>query len=129
MPYTSQYNGPDLTQEEIDVRASLRRYSTAGASQFDWVPVAVLFRAYRNWCALHRWQNDPDAPQKLTVRQFGRAVRRVFKTIRPRKRTYHGNQQWGYAGLIGDDSIVTPAPIGGRKWPTNHKSNAVLLVS
>src|ERR1700733_536061 len=90
MPYTSKYNGPDLTPEEIDVRASLRRYSTAGASEFDWVPVAILYRAYRNWCALHRWQLDFDAPQKLTVRQFGRAVRRGFKTTRPGKRSYFG---------------------------------------
>jgi hypothetical protein len=119
MPYTSRQAGPNLTPEEMDAATALRRYHAKGATQFDWTPTAVLYRAYRDWWAEHRWQSqfDPEAPARLTRRQFGRAVRRVFPSAHRRRRTFHGRQQWGYAGILGPWS--TPTQPARGKWLTH----------
>lgn len=107
MPYTSREDGPALTPEERDVRTALAAYGTAGASCCDWCPTAALRQAYHDWHARTYWRGESDVPPRLTVRQFGRAVRRVFPGVQRRKRAY-GKRQWGYAGLTGPMSVVTP---------------------
>ncbi len=81
MPYTSRETGPILTDEERDVAASLCDYSTEGTTGRDWTPIASLWRCYCDWWAVHRWRIDPDAPDKLTLRQFGHAMRRIFPGV------------------------------------------------
>ena len=116
MPYTSRYNGPDLTPEERDLKTALRDYTTSGATARDWVPVAALMRTYRTYLAQkqakQRRSFDPeDTIAPLTIRQLGRAMRRAFPDIgRCTYRHYNGRQIWGYAGLIGPESIDTPSP-------------------
>ena len=114
MPYTSRHAGPSLTVEEQDVQQALAGYTAAGTTQFDWTPTAALWLAYRNWWAANRWRYDPDAPPRLTVRQFGWAVRRIFPGIDRCKRSYHGSRQWGFAYLAGPLSVITP-PTRARK--------------
>jgi hypothetical protein len=110
MPYTSRCAAPELTVEEMDVAAALRRYGSAGAIGFDWTPSAALWQTYLDWWAIHRWRYDPNAPPRLTRRQFGRAVRRVFAGAERRKRSFQAKRQWGYARLVGPWSVVTPPP-------------------
>jgi len=128
MGYTSRYNGPDLTPEERDVAEALRRYSDRadkGANTSEWTPTALLYRAYRYWRAEHRWRFDPDAPVLLTVRQFGRAVRRLFPSATRCRRSYNGRQQWGYCRLVGPESVesqrvlrgTSPTPPGYDPFP------------
>lgn len=117
MAYTSRHSGRTLTAEEADVAASLRSYATAGASEQDWTPTAALWRSYRDWWGLNRWRIDPDLPARLTVRQFGRAVRRIFAGACRRKRSFHGKPQWGYSRLSGPESVSTPLPKGQKKKP------------
>lgn len=112
MPYTSRHAGK-LTDEERDVAAALVNYSTAAATGFDWTPTAALWQAYLDWLARHRWRFDPDAPARLTRRQFGHAVRRVLPGVQRRKRSSAGRPQWGFARLTGPLSIVTPPRRGG----------------
>lgn len=113
MLYTSRYAGPDLTPEEQHVAASLRGYSddpAAGATAADWVPTWLLLHAYWRWRAKHRWRFDPDAPDRLTLRQFGRAVRRIFPHAQRCRRRYCGRSAWGYAHLSGPDSQQSRRP-------------------
>lgn len=116
MPYTGRNCAPELTPEEKDVKKALSAYSTADASGFDWVAVAELYRRYCDWRLRAYQKYDPDGYPLLTIRQFGRAVRRVFpKLNRLHRRSFQGVQLWGYAGLRGPDSIITPPAQGGRK--------------
>lgn len=87
MPYTSPIAGLNLTAEERDVAAALAGYTAAQATPHDSVPTAALWRAYRDWWDCHRWRHDPEALPRLTVRQFGRAVRRLFAGIRRYRRS------------------------------------------
>ena len=108
MAYTNRYDGPDLTPEEQDLAAALRDYSDRpedGASGATWVPTEVLRRLYMHWRGWHRWRYDPEAPARLTKRQFGRAVVRVFPNAARRRRRASGRLQWGYAHLIGPDAM------------------------
>jgi len=110
MSYTSRHTGPNLTPEERDVQAALRRYSddpNQGATDAEWTPTAMLYRAYVIWLAQHRWRFDPDAPDRLTPRQFGRAIRRVFPNVSRCHRSYHGQAQWGYSHIIGPESLCS----------------------
>src|SRR5688500_10611276 len=117
MSYTSREGG-QLTAEERDVAAALCGYTTTGATYVDWTPTAALWRAYCDWWARNRWRYDPNAPPRLRVRQFGRAVRRLFPGMQRRKRSFHGRQQWGYAPLCGSESVLTPSAQGGKKYPS-----------
>jgi len=108
MAYTSRYDGPELTVEESTAAASVFDYGTVRATNYDWTPAVCLWRSYCDWWAANRWRYDPNSPPKLTRRQFGRAVRRLFPSVRRRKRSFQGRPQWGYAGLIGPESVVTP---------------------
>jgi hypothetical protein len=111
MPYTGRYAGPELTPEEQDVRAALFAYSPQDASEFEWVPVSVLYRVYCDWWARKHWRYDPDQYARLSIMQFGRAVRRVYRrSLRRCKRSFHGRQQWGYANMRGPLSVTTPPP-------------------
>jgi hypothetical protein len=108
MGYTSRCKAPTLTPEEQDVAAALRAYSddpAQSATHADWVPTTLLLRTYRHWLAVHRWRFDPDAPERLTPRQFGRAVRRVFPRVQRCKRSVAARQQYGYKQLVGPESI------------------------
>jgi hypothetical protein len=111
MPYTGRFDGPRHTPEERDVAAALKAYSDdprKGATAADWVPTAALYQTYRRWFAHHCWRRSPDEPRLLTLRQFGRAVRRVFplawRCYRYRTSKSHVR---GYAGLIGPESLTS----------------------
>jgi hypothetical protein len=123
MPYTSRCAAPELTVEEKDVAAALRRYGSTNAIGFDWTPTAALWRTYLDWWAIYRWRYDPNAPPRLTRRQFGRAVRRIFPGAERRKRSFQAKQQWGYACLIGPWSVVTPPPRIKNTGPKEPASN------
>jgi hypothetical protein len=113
MPYTSRYNGPNLTPEESEVKSALHQYTTDRATTLDWVPLAALRRTYLQWRAENRARlraGPGELPQALTVRQFGRAMGRVFPGIVCCARSYCGQQQRGYAGLLGPESVVTKLP-------------------
>lgn len=108
MSYTSRYTGPDLTPEERDVADALRHYSddpVKGATTVDFVPTALLYSAYLLWMAQHHWRYDPEAPARLTPRQFGRAVRRNFPLASRCRRSHSGRQRWGYSGIVGPESL------------------------
>lgn len=101
MAYTSRYAGPDLTAEEREVQAALRGYSSSGAARTDWVPTSALWQAYCAWrLQQHQRRFDPDRPPKLTINQFGRALRRVFPGIeRHRRESNKRARTYGYLGL------------------------------
>ena len=103
-PYTSRDNSPVLLPEERDVQAALAEYITEGATEADWVASYMLYSIYLRWRGEHRWRYDPDHPERLTRRQFGRAIRRVFPDVKRCRRRYHGKQAWGYCGLFGPES-------------------------
>jgi hypothetical protein len=110
--YCSRQTGP-LTREEIDVQEALADCTTAGATEWDWTPLTDLYRVYVRWWLADRqqWAVGPAFPERypqLTRRQFGRAVWRVFPAVRSRKRAWRGKRQWGFAGLRGRWSTVTP---------------------
>jgi len=129
VPYTSRFGGPDLIPEEHDVATALAAYARAQATFRDWVPTSALWRAYCDWRACYRWRRDDEQAPALTVRQFGRAVRRVFPGVHRCKRSFHGKQQWGYATLCGPESVVTRQPRGGKKRlsPSEPLSSAQAL--
>lgn len=108
MSYTSRYEGVDLTPEEQDIRAALAAYTAHEATDADWVPTMQLARAYRRWLAVHRWRYDPEAHKPLTVRQLGRAIRRLYPHARRCFRRYHAKRCWGYTKLRGPESIRSP---------------------
>ena len=109
MAYNSRVTGP-LKPEERDVQMVLARYSTDAAAHRDWVPFIALWRLYLGWWGQYEYREDRDHP-RLTRKQFGYAVRRVFPEARRSKRAVARRQrQWGYAFLIGPYSVVTPAP-------------------
>jgi hypothetical protein len=118
VPYTSRNAGP-LTAEERDVQAALRSYAGSGAGT-DWVPTAVLYRAYRLWFAQqNRPSFDPLGPARLTPRQFGAALRRVFPLIRRVRRREAKRLRWGYAGLSGPLSLRSEWQ--GQRQPTRYR--------
>jgi len=104
MRYTSRATGP-LTTEERDVRAALKSYAGSGG-RTDWVPASCIQRVYRTW---HAQQNrpsfDPLGPARLTMKQFGRAVCRVYPGVRRVRRRVCKRNTWGYAGLAGPLSL------------------------
>jgi hypothetical protein len=120
--YSSRGTGP-LTREELDVRDALTAYTTTGATTRDWIIIAELWSVYTRWWARHRREwvfplIDGQYP-RLTVRQFGRAVQRVFPGIeRVRRRRQHGligpafRWRYGYRGLRKMEQ-VGPAPADG----------------
>ena len=80
MTYTSRYNEQQLTVEEGCVLSALQEYTDErieGATDADWVPTTTVLQTNRTWYAKHLWRWDYDRPERLTLRQFGRAVRRV----------------------------------------------------
>lgn len=109
MPYTSRHTGA-FTPEERDVQAALVDYSTAGTTSLDWSPATILYRRYLDWYARTYWA-EPDCPLPLRVRQFGRAIRRLFPAVKRCKRAAaRRKRQWGYAFLVGPYSVVTRPP-------------------
>jgi hypothetical protein len=118
MAYTSRYDGPDPTPEEREAKAALAHYTddpAQGVSTSHWIPTALLYRSYLSWRASKYQRFNLDAPDKLTARQFGRALRRIFPRAIRRKRSYHGQQQWGYSHLHGSNSVLSPDPRKRRK--------------
>jgi hypothetical protein len=102
MPYTSRCDDPALTPEEEDVTKALWEYNTAEARRADWVPVPILYRVYRSWYAHHhRGCFEQDKPECLTIRQFGRAVNRIFPDVKRCKRRYAGREHYGFSHLAG----------------------------
>ena len=105
MTYTSRNTGPLLPQEQ-DVRAALKHFEACDLSREHWITVATLWRAYVTWWAVQRWdwKRDPTFPgqyPRLTPRQFGHAVRRVFPGARRerRRRLRLRDRVYGYRGV------------------------------
>lgn len=102
--YSSRATGP-LTREEIDVRAALAgTYTIDGAARTDRIPAADLWNRYTDWWAANRWQwrNDPTFPgryRKLSRKQFGAAVRRVFPCVRRERPMFRRRRYYAYVGL------------------------------
>jgi len=113
MPYTSRADGP-LTAEEQDVAEALADYTTDGATRADWVPTSVLLGVYRAWLAEHHWRREWDDPDRLTPRQFGRALGRVYPRAEHCRRIYQGVQCRGYAWLRG--------PLSARSQPRHLRA-------
>jgi hypothetical protein len=103
MRYTSRHDGP-LVPQEKDVALALRDYAPSRAKS-DWVPASTLWSRYVTWWAGHRWQwhRDPTFPghyPRLSKRQFGAAVRRVYPGVRRvRRRRVSEGRRYGYLGL------------------------------
>lgn len=112
MSYTSRYDGPDLLPEERDVKAALARCCMPSSSDSDWTPITPLYLAYvRRHLERFQTREALDDHPKLTRRQFGHALRRVYPGIRRCKRAASFRRKcWGYAGLSGPFSIITPPP-------------------
>lgn len=107
MSYTSRRTEPELTPEEQDVATALSDYSDQpadGACPAVWVPTEQLYRLYMLWTAEHRWRRGMGGVDRITRRQFGRALPRVFPLATRCRRRNCGRNAWGYSHLIGPDA-------------------------
>jgi hypothetical protein len=114
--------GTPPAPEAADVRTALAAYTDDGGLE-EWVPAAVLYRTYREWYARHRSLAPPvgdEAPDLLTLREFGFVLRRVFSAIRRVKRwEARGRVAGGYAHLRGPGALRSPWT--GRRPATRYR--------
>ncbi len=85
LTYTMRERGP-LVPQELDVARALDGYEACPHGPTAWVPTATLWDAYTRWWGANRWTwnhdvTDPDRYPRLTPKQFGRAVRRLFPGV------------------------------------------------
>jgi len=101
-----------MAPEEVDVLAALKLYTDntedGRADLFDFVSTKVLYERYIKH--YDQWVDTWDAPERLSIRQFGAALRRVFPELesdetRRVRRRYAGRMAWGYIGMKGPESI------------------------
>ncbi len=120
MRYTSRNRGPALAPEERDAKAALRAYVVTGDAT-EWTPTATLYGVYRRWHAEQdqRCRNDPERPDRLTPRQFGAALRRVFPLACRVRRRVAKRLLWGYAGLSGP--LTIRSAWAGQRQPMRYR--------
>ena len=110
MGSTNSYSFEVFTREEGCVWSALREYTDCPEYEVtaaDWVPTGKLFRIYLHYYGVNCWRSGYDHPKRLGIRQFGRAVNRVFPNAKRCKRSHCGKQMYGYSHLRGPDSYYS----------------------
>ena len=104
------FERPRLTREEACVLSALEEYAdhpSDGVTAADWVPTSTLFRLYLHYYGVNYWRSGYDHPKRLGIREFGRAVNKVFPNAERCKRSYCSKQMYGYSHLRGPDSYYS----------------------
>ena len=123
-------NKPDeLLPEELEVAQALREYETVlddgDIPLNEFVTIHDLHKAYLVHYAISHTRSkfaamDPEeVPVKLSHRQFGVALRRVWPGIEAYKvyRMVNGKRRWGFVGVRGPESITVSSDTGRpRTW-------------